>query len=917
MFSSRKKKNKEQNPSNHEPKGVKIADYSDCKDRMVYNKNAFEKIVQDNEVGDLPVVILAVSGKFRTGKSFLLNWFVDYLAKKEKGLSSQLNDVPQNLTCFNWKCGEDRETSGIVVCDKIFKITEKSKNIAVILMDTQGVFDELSSEKECKTIFSIGTLLSSIQVYNIIRFGYDMLKHLDDFLAYGKFFIENYDSKPFQNLQFLIRDWCSPREFSYGKDGGNKYLYEKWLQPRPRSRDTVKHYREVLGSCFEKVNCYLMPYPGREVEMNGILDNIDTEFISKMNSFVVMTLKNLDKKVKTVNGEVVACKEIPSILEDYVTVYSTEDVPDQTTPVQANAEFYYRKKIAECLDYYDKVFKNTEHYNKNDDAKLKNVHDKLKENTRRMFVNSRQIDKEIKNKYEKLLIDDLGKRLSEHTKQLKNEYLEQINRKNQVENELDSEITRLLNEYDRRMENLCSKKVNSTELLEKEHNLIKKEIENEFKEICQTIEINEPKNEFLLKNTFLMNIKAIKKNKLSDALNTKLQHFKKLLDSDRQKIKAAYQTAEQDLQSIVEILYLKYEQEFQKKFDFKSVQSSFDLTNISDSITSLIFSNFKEQTSKYKNKTISHNFSLNSVDYYDLIANSENKLVKKINDNLIFYKKEVENKTVAFSKDFIEARNKSNKMVEEIYLRYEKRMENINERILKTCDLNKLSYFEKEDASCFFKQICETELKYYEQILDYKRQNELKQHFSDCTTRLMLRIDNQIEVYKSKLTKELKEYDVVCSNISNYYSESKDSCLAFFSRQFKRYSVKKLEKDSAGCASENETGKLHKTVLRILDFAKVLEYKTITKFNAQSFKLNHDSTSFDFNVLIQIQHHEKLTKAKYETSLRNSLFRQWREEAYEKMYFVFDKTLTWEFKSTEVFIKELVEDHFPDFEFEE
>jgi len=905
MFSSRKKKNKEQNPSNHEPKGVKIADYSDCEDLMVYNKNAFEKIIKDNKVGDLPVVILVVSGPYRSGKSFLLSWFVDYLAKKEKGLPSQLNDVPQNLTCFNWKCGEDRETSGIVVCDKIFKIKENRKEMAILLMDTQGVFDELSSEKECKTIFSIGTLLSSIQVYNIVRFGYDKLKHLDDFLAYGKFFIENYESKPFQNLQFLIRDWRSPTQYSYGKDGGNKYLYEKWLQPRPRSRDTVKHYREVLGSCFEKVDCYLMPYPGREVEMDGILDNIDTEFVSKMNSFVLMTLKNLSKKVKTVNGEVVACKEIPSILEDYVTVYSTEDVPDQTTPVQANAEFYYRKKIAECMDYYDRDFKKTEHYNKNYDIKLETLHEILKKNALRMYVDSRRIDKEIKNKYEKLLIDNLGKRLTEHTSKLKNEFLEQINRKNQVENELESEITRLLNEYDRRIETVCSKKVNSAELLEKEHNLIQNEMEHDFKEICQTIDINEPNNKFLLVNVFLDDIKTNKTNKLTDGLNTKLQHFKKLLDSDVHRIKTAYRTAEQDLENIVELLFLKYEQEFEKKFDFKSHKSPYDLSSISESIENRILASFKEQTSKYKNKTLSYNFNLKNFDYNELIYSSENELKTKIKENVVYHQKQIDNKTVVFSNEFINLRNQSNKKAEEIYTRFKNKMGVINNRIWKIDDLVFISNIEKDDFYSSFKEICDIELNNSKQILDFERQNELKEHFNDCSTKLMQRIDNQIKVYKSKLDLELKEKKVICSDIKNHYDKSSNSCIDYFARQYKRYPVQNV--------SNNEINEIFDRVKKLHELGMILRIKSLDKFKEQSFKLNHDSTSFDFNIFEQIKNYENLTKANREIWLRRELSNRWRIEYYEKLFPIFGTTVTW---NEEDYIQYTSKKYFSDFKFE-
>ena len=97
-----------------------------------------------------------------------------------------------------------------------------------------------------------------------------------------------------------------------------------------------------------------------------------------------------------------------------------------------------------------------------------------------------------------------------------------------------------------------------------------------------------------------------------------------------------------------------------------------------------------------------------------------------------------------------------------------------------------------------------------------------------------------------------------------------------------------------------------RTYERIIDFARVLENKTFTKFNEQSFKFNHSSTSFNFNVLEQIKHHEKVKEVEYQTSLIKSLSVRWREEGYEKLFVVFYKILTWTLNnSTSAFINSL------------
>jgi len=52
----------------------------------------------------------------------------------------------------------------------------------VLLMDTQGAFDSMSTVKDCATVFALSTLLSSVQVYNLMsNLQEDDLQHLQVF----------------------------------------------------------------------------------------------------------------------------------------------------------------------------------------------------------------------------------------------------------------------------------------------------------------------------------------------------------------------------------------------------------------------------------------------------------------------------------------------------------------------------------------------------------------------------------------------------------------------------------------------------------------------------------------------------------------------------------------------------------------
>ncbi|KAF2346386.1 Guanylate-binding protein N-terminal [Trinorchestia longiramus] len=85
------------------------------------NEEALASVLLSDEVADKHVSVLAVAGAFRKGKSFLLNFFLQYCA--HKGWQSS-NDWLGDKTCplqgFKWSRSHQRETSGILIWSKPF-----------------------------------------------------------------------------------------------------------------------------------------------------------------------------------------------------------------------------------------------------------------------------------------------------------------------------------------------------------------------------------------------------------------------------------------------------------------------------------------------------------------------------------------------------------------------------------------------------------------------------------------------------------------------------------------------------------------------------------------------------------------------------------------------------------------------------
>lgn len=85
-----------------------------------------------------------------------------------KNPSKWMGHKNEPLSGFSWRGGCDRDTLGILVWSDVFLHTDQDGNdLAIILMDTQGLFDNDSTFQENSRIFTLSTLITSMQVFNI------------------------------------------------------------------------------------------------------------------------------------------------------------------------------------------------------------------------------------------------------------------------------------------------------------------------------------------------------------------------------------------------------------------------------------------------------------------------------------------------------------------------------------------------------------------------------------------------------------------------------------------------------------------------------------------------------------------------------------------------------------------------------
>lgn len=166
------------------------------------------------------------------------------------------------LLGFKWQAGRQAITTGILMWSDIFTYDFKNgEKVAIILLDTQGMFDGRSSLEDCTTIFSLSMMLSSVQCYNLMHDIQESdLQNLQLFTEYGRLAMEETNEKPFQYLLFLVRDWQYDYEFDYGMYGHE--LFDDILARNEEQTSEMRELRNRINSSFEEIGAFLMPHPG-------------------------------------------------------------------------------------------------------------------------------------------------------------------------------------------------------------------------------------------------------------------------------------------------------------------------------------------------------------------------------------------------------------------------------------------------------------------------------------------------------------------------------------------------------------------------------------------------------------------------------------------------------------------------------
>ncbi|XP_078507497.1 guanylate-binding protein 3-like [Lissotriton helveticus] len=300
-----------------------------------------------------PVVVVAIAGLYRTGKSYLMN-----------KLSGKKTGFPLGSTIQS-------ETKGIWMWCVPHPLKPKH---TLVLLDTEGLGDvEKGDSKNDSWIFALSVLLSSAFVYNSIgtidQQALEKLHYVteltelikvksapgshDDIDETGEFM------RFFPTFIWAVRDFTLQLKLNGHPITEDEYL-ENALLLKKGSSPKVTLYnlpRECIRLFFPARKCFVFDRPASKSGLHRIEElqehELEPDFVAQSQTFCRYIFENCN--VKTIKGgHVVTGKYLGNLAGTYVDAIRSGTVPCMENAVLALAQIENSAAVMEAAAHYEK-----------------------------------------------------------------------------------------------------------------------------------------------------------------------------------------------------------------------------------------------------------------------------------------------------------------------------------------------------------------------------------------------------------------------------------------------------------------------------------------------------------------------------------------------------------------------------------
>ncbi|KAL7018733.1 hypothetical protein ACKWTF_010886 [Chironomus riparius] len=387
---------------------VNILNVTD-RNEFIVDIEGINKILLRPDLIERKIVAVSIVGIFRKGKSFLLNYFLRYLYGNFKSVNhpdNPLNNTEdwmgnknEPLLGFQWKASIEKVTNGIIMWSDVFIYdTKEGEKFAIVLIDTQGLFDQKTSPSVNSKMFAISTLISSVQIYNLHNVVQeDQLQYLQFTSDFAKL-INNIDNeedqddlsveKPFQKIILLMRDWVNKAKYPYGSTGGEKYLNEV-LKIQDDHEADARNVRKFIRSSYEEIKCFLMPHPGNKIfetnNFNGEWSKLDEDFVKQMKDLSSWIFNPLNLRKKKTYAEYVTAEDYAEHLKYYIEAVSSNELMNVSSIFESVMESEVNILLQKSIKISRNVLRSNENF---ENESLLTQLDKIGEQSQKSAINN-------------------------------------------------------------------------------------------------------------------------------------------------------------------------------------------------------------------------------------------------------------------------------------------------------------------------------------------------------------------------------------------------------------------------------------------------------------------------------------------------------------------------------------------------
>ncbi|XP_065765520.1 guanylate-binding protein 2-like [Muntiacus reevesi] len=298
-----------------------------------------------------PVVVVAIVGLCRTGKSYLMN----KLAGKKKGFS--VGSTVQSHTKGIWMWCMPHP---------------KKPDLTLVLLDTEGLGDvEKGDNQNDSWIFALVVLLSSTFVYNSIgtinQPAMDQLYYVTELTdrIRAKSSPDKYEVQDsanfvsfFPEFVWTLRDFSLEVEADGQPITADEYL-ENSLKLKQGNDKKTKNFNEprlCIRKFFPEKKCFIFGYPANFNYLISLEqlqeEDLNPKFREQVADFCCYILSH--SKAKTLSGGItVNGPRLKSLVQTYVDAISSGDLPCMENAVLALAETENLAAVQKAIAHYD------------------------------------------------------------------------------------------------------------------------------------------------------------------------------------------------------------------------------------------------------------------------------------------------------------------------------------------------------------------------------------------------------------------------------------------------------------------------------------------------------------------------------------------------------------------------------------